>query len=361
MMANNGGDSDSDGSISLGPIQEVEGSQHSTLRGYNQADSPAEAPVSIWAPGQLGPGPYRITYQVPDLIESDSDSCISLGPLHEAESSQHSILRDYNQADRSAEAPVSIWAPRHSAPGPYRIIYQAPDLIESDSDSSISLGPLHEAVSSQHSILRGHSQADSSAEYLAEVTEQNEAVEAGPDLSCDIRQTYSENRCSTPTREDICDTKNMDYWNAHGYNKASNIGGPVDTSSDFPLQSSYTSSNITTSLFDPHAYMSEPEENDERAMCYDPNGDEGYGGMWAYVDLAPLARQLPDYRSWNHDDIQLYEDADTRFHDLESEHEHRDVIPWYQTNLNFKQPLLSKTGAVHTRSTRLIIKHVRLI
>ena len=158
---------------------------------------------------------------------------------------------------------------------------------------------------------------------------QNEAVEAGLDLCCDIRLTYSENRCSTPTREDICDTENMDYWNAHGYNEASNIGGPVDTSSDFPLQSSYTSSNITTSLFDPHAYMSEPEENDDGAPCDDPNGDEGYSGLWAYVDLAPLARQLPEYRSWNHDDIQLYEDADMRIHDPESEHEHMDVIPWY--------------------------------
>ena len=41
--------------------------------------------------------------------------------------------------------------------------------------------------------------------------------------------------------------------------------------------------------------------------------------MWAYVDLAPLARQLPEYRSWNHDGIQLNEDADARSQDMAPE------------------------------------------
>merc|ERR1711983_696206 len=90
-----------------------------------------------------GSGPYRLTFQAPDLMESDSDS-VSFGPPQ--------------------EAPASIWAPGKLGSRHYRIIYQIPDLIESDSDSSISLGPLHEAESSLHSSLRGYSQADGSAE-----------------------------------------------------------------------------------------------------------------------------------------------------------------------------------------------------
>ena len=271
--------------------------------------------VSIWAPGQLGTGPLRTIYQVPDLLESDDDGSNSLGPRHDA----------------SAPAHVSMWAPGQVGTEHFRTIYQVPDLIESDSDRSINYGPLNEAMSSQLSLLRGHSQADSSAEYLAAVAEQYEAVEAGLDLRRDIRLTYSENRCSTPTRENICDTEDMDYWNAHGYNEASNIGGPVDTSSDFPPQSPYTSSNITTSLFDPHAYMSEPEEIDEWAPRDDPDSDKSNSGTraWAYVDLASRACQLPEYRPWNHDDIQLHEDADTRIWDPESDHEHGADNPWY--------------------------------
>ena len=49
------------------------------------------------------------------------------------------------------------------------------------------------------------------------------------------------------------------------------------------------------------------------------------------------------------------------------EKEEMTVAVWYKTdtkqpnNPNCKQPLLLETGAVHTWSTRLIIKHVRLI
>ena len=258
-----------------------------------------------------GPGPYRLTFQVPDLLESDDDGSVNLGPRH------------------VAPAPVSIWAPGQLGSGHFRTIFQVPDLIESDNDCSIAYGPLNEAMSSQLSLHRGYSQADSSAEYLAAIAEQYEAVEAGLDLCRDIRLTYRENRCSTPTRVNIRDTEDMDYWNAHGYNEASNIGGPVDTASDLPPQPPFTFSNITTSLVDPHAYTTGPEEIDERAPSYNPNGDESYSGTRAQADLASLAIQLPEYRSWNHDDIQLHEDADNRIRDPESEHEHRDDNPWY--------------------------------
>ena len=77
--------------------------------------------------------------------------------------------------------------------------------------------------------------------------------------------------------------------------------------------------------------MSESDENDERALNRDLRGDaSGIGcDSRASDELAPPARQLSGYSSWNHDDIQLNEDSDTRIRDLESEVKHRAINPWY--------------------------------